>query len=983
MSAIFYACSSDDPQAPKSDDDDDNSEIIDQTIIERAHEQLDYVADLTSTYSDDADKLIENIRLQDFISSVSVDETTVKAITKDGFTIEIDLVPTPCEPAETESDNNKQEQLVTTILSHFDLDSESDDAETVIIDGDDEDNLNSTSRAGSTPPLKYMTNRSILVFSPDETFRKYDWDRVINAVKMAKSSVGAFTINRHAIKSYKPEYFKQFSNFGIVVVGCHGTPEGKLLFPFDGMTEVLKNRYTSMAQDAEQTGVSFAVKKVLNKDGREVGVRKGVFLGEEFFNKYMGDLSRTIVWTAKCYSGRTLAQFRESCVVKKKAVEYYGATAPCTGKEVFDIFDVWFAGVSHGMDLWNAFMEAPEASKVSKILNSGGRYEWNTNSKAKYPKPQATGVKNQTSRSGDSAEPVTVGVRFRYAVDENGKPVDNTSAGVELTNLEDNSITLIPMTAENSKLSNSHPVNETFVISDYDMTLTGLNDKGNYRYRTYMKNGEEMVFSAESFDFTAQNSTIFEIYTKADFIKFLNGQYPWGENVDPDIADHDIVLKNDISVEYTEFAKTKPRLSTFNNIFDGQDHSIRILMSEQPDFSLNGDPHLFYINQGTIKNLTIEFNCSLPASTITGILCQTNTGEIINCNFNFDIENSIGEPHNDSMICQSNHGVISDCSIECISNGTAIQSLMTFDNYGTIKNIAVSLDLKNTLFQGLLYINKGTIDNITFNGDFNMRPTKFNYSYLLCYTNENNVCNCTNNATITPDAVPENNEQLTPLDIFVRMNSKTDGMQPVIENCINNANITGDGIALIGSNWENCIIKNCHNYGNFRSLRSPIAGWYLGAICHSNSGSITGCSNSGDVSASVDDFMRQSGYAGICGRNDGGVISDCINSGNITNDSTGGASGICWISYNGALISDCLNNGMITGTTNTAGICGMNYNIVQNCTNRGNIVQYYKEMEDGKFSQIMVPYESGTESGIKRNCKELGRIIANDKVTIY
>lgn len=888
MSAVFYACSSDDPQAPKSEDD-DNSEIIDQTIIERAHEQLDYIADLTSTYSDDADKLIENIRHQDFISSVSVDETIVKAITKDGFSIEIDLVPAPCEQPETESDNNRQEQLVSTILSHFDLDGESDEDKTIVIDDDDEVNLNSTSRAGYTPSLKYMTNRSILVFSPDTAFRKYDWDRVINAVKMAKSSVGAFTINQHAIKSYKPEYFKQFSNFGIVVVGCHGTPEGKLLFPFDSMTENLKNIYTEKAQDTEQTGVSFAVKKYTTKDGREVKVRKGVYLGEKFFNEYMGDLSRTIVWTAKCYSGRTLAQFRESCVVKKKAVEYYGATAPCTGKEVFDIFDVWFAGVSHGMDLWNAFKEAPEAPKLQKLLNSGGLYEWNTASKAKYPKPQATGVKNQTSRSGNTAEPVTVGVRFRYAVDENGKPADNTSAGVELTNLDDNSIAMIPMTAENSKLCNSHPVNGTFVISDYDMTLTELNDKGHYRYRTYLKNGDEMFFSVESFDFTAQNSMVLEIYTESDFHSFRHSL------IENDYAGKTVVLKKDISVSLKEYENLYYGRQ-FNGAFDGNDKTINITQ-------YTGNTYLIEEigKNGVVKNVAIR-NQSNPGPI--SIICK-NVGTIDGLKYTYDVSDETYSTAWWPYLIGDNYGTIQNCLIDGAQN---YRESFVSGNYGTIKDSEFKT-VTSDLYEHTIGSNYGTIQNIHVIRDYSMPFIQSNHGQVINSTFDGTVTHMSRGI-----AVGDNHEDATVSNcIFNIEAAKTDGGG--IEVCAIDCNygitqdiqIYGNNLSVALKNMPTGKIIGCENHADIEGENTVIWG-----ICYSNGGLISNCRNYGNLSAP---------YAhGICrGAVDvsPGIISDCANYGDIlaVDDPWGYASGICGDSPQMKIVN-CTNEGKISCRNN-------------------------------------------------------------------
>ena len=108
----------------------------------------------------------------------------------------------------------------------------------------------------------------------------------------------------------------------------------------------------------------------------------------------------------------------------------------------------------------------------------------------------------------------------------------------------------------------------------------------------------------------------------------------------------------------------------------------------------------------------------------------------------------------------------------------------------------------------------------------------------------------------------------------------------------------------------------------------------IGAFCGMNEGTITGCVNSSSVAG----YSLQIG--GICGLNEG-IISECGNEGVIRSTGSFSLGGICGGNNNGT-VTYCINNGAVVNTgshiENTGGICGYQFmgsssTSIENCRN--------------------------------------------------
>lgn len=110
----------------------------------------------------------------------------------------------------------------------------------------------------------------------------------------------------------------------------------------------------------------------------------------------------------------------------------------------------------------------------------------------------------------------------------------------------------------------------------------------------------------------------------------------------------------------------------------------------------------------------------------------------------------------------------------------------------------------------------------------------------------------------------------------------------------------------------------------------PYKGWQVGGVCGSNTnqGAITNCYNTGIVRGSET-------VGGVCGSNYG-TITNCSNKGNVGEDDES-VGGVCGSNY--GTITNCNNAGIVSGKSYVGGVCGKNSNggTVTNCNNTGEV----------------------------------------------
>lgn len=142
----------------------------------------------------------------------------------------------------------------------------------------------------------------------------------------------------------------------------------------------------------------------------------------------------------------------------------------------------------------------------------------------------------------------------------------------------------------------------------------------------------------------------------------------------------------------------------------------------------------------------------------------------------------------------------------------------------------------------------------------------------------------------------------------------SDGITGCITGCSNSGDVTagnnnGSASGICGE--TSTPISNCTNSGKVSS-----GGHYAAGICQSaQNATITDCTNSGDVeSQGIAPYFP--GIAGICVRAKNTKISRCVNSGSVSTSVSsdkcdGYVAGICLESSGGSVISHCENKGKV------------------------------------------------------------------------
>ena len=191
------------------------------------------------------------------------------------------------------------------------------------------------------------------------------------------------------------------------------------------------------------------------------------------------------------------------------------------------------------------------------------------------------------------------------------------------------------------------------------------------------------------------------------------------------------------------------------------------------------------------------------------------------------------------------------------------------------------------------------------------------------------------------------------------------------------------------------IITSCYNTGEVSGKES------VGGVCGESFGTITGCYNTGEVSGNYS-------VGGVCGWNVGGTITGCYNTGTVSgsNNNVGGVcayntdagydtigtitgsyntgevsgvesvGGVCGYEYKRCKIIGSYNTGTVSGTGNyVGGVCGFNFVscIITGCyTNNGGV---YGENNNGTVTDCDVM--SDDEFADATVCKLLNTVLQN------
>ena len=211
----------------------------------------------------------------------------------------------------------------------------------------------------------------------------------------------------------------------------------------------------------------------------------------------------------------------------------------------------------------------------------------------------------------------------------------------------------------------------------------------------------------------------------------------------------------------------------------------------------------------------------------------------------------------------------------------------------------------------------------------------------------------------------------------------------LIENCINNANITTDGIGVggvLGHGNSGSVVRNCKNLGTIHYLGDKSNSWLAGVVGYAQGVSLYDCGNEGQII--IDQPTKASCIGGVVSY---GIYNDefinCYN----TADITGGqyVSGVMAYSDQRSLLSwsefkGCYNTGNITSTSTSTGVpVGGVFailpagSLIEDCWNSGNVTTAACNSIGGVLGRNIGPAADNIERAmVLKNCYNTGDVSA-------
>ena len=148
-----------------------------------------------------------------------------------------------------------------------------------------------------------------------------------------------------------------------------------------------------------------------------------------------------------------------------------------------------------------------------------------------------------------------------------------------------------------------------------------------------------------------------------------------------------------------------------------------------------------------------------------------------------------------------------------------------------------------------------------------------------------------------------------------------------------------------------------------------------GIVGSSESGTIENCCNTGSIGVTCS--RSDIAIGGIVGKTSNGTVKTCENTGNVTVDHCTGTGGIVGYAVGGSKVSNCRNSGSIDGNkSKTGGIVGENYGAVLKCYNTGDV---RSDGTTGGIAGRNVSENGGSGSTVE-NCYNIGDVSGSGDV---
>lgn len=423
--------------------------------------------------------------------STSVVDDVLYVSTPDGRNIQIDQYGSfvPSESTEGEIDDSQMYQLLDDIETA--LGNPGGSKASVLSSGSNGEAEESQSQfnTSSTGQKRVLTRRNILLWSPWTNNQAHERAKVKEIARANK-----LTYSEILNKDCTLASVKQFANYDIVVLACHGSKRGELVLPMyaDESFNDLDIRYG-------KNGYTMTKVKV---NGKRVN---GVIPSYNNVKKNFPKLSRTILWTLMCHAYTT-----NSVIMKiadsANAADFYGATNAINTTPL-GYLKKFTPAFYNGATSEKAFMAIANKRAIdySYANNDGtvtGKYCMSALCDVIYQKPRAIEANDNKPRGVMRIDPSmvhAVGLQSLHSLKSSDNGSSEVEAGFWFKNTGTQQVSIVPFSQQS--VENVEVAYYGEMIGQYTVEgKTDNLDEGHYEYRTYIKIDGSYYYSDDTYE---------------------------------------------------------------------------------------------------------------------------------------------------------------------------------------------------------------------------------------------------------------------------------------------------------------------------------------------------------------------------------------------------------------------------------------------------------------------------------------------------
>ena len=489
---LFVACSKDDDAKILVSD-------ADMEVYQQAFD--DAVSFIEADTSIDIKTAVEFVKTLKGVINVVVDDSIVRVTTEGGVNFSIDFYQHP--------DDYTYDSFNESVFQSY-LDSIDNATDNIIPSGYEKTDevfkeylstitrsvanpdRESITRASSNNQNVRLTRRNAAIWAPLGGDYQEESNRII---EIANSTLANEKRKIKVLKGFSPSVFTSFSEYDIVYFSYHGDKDGIISIPSRLLNQEDKAEYK---EEVKQKRVE---KRIRVKDSKRY-IDRYVLL-DTFWEKFLPDLSNTIIFSCVCYLGVDNSHFLQVCK-KKNVADFFAADDECRAKKIVDCFEKFYPLFMRGNCSSKAAFKPFRDFFYYEGLGYAFNYKRFGTKTVYYITSHATGVDNRTTnsrttRSSDESPSIVVNAQLRYASEESDDILKTIEAGICLQDMETKQVTLIPFSSKNI-VSNEKKSYGDVTVSNISASLDNLADEHQYAYCCYTKVDGNVNFSDECYE---------------------------------------------------------------------------------------------------------------------------------------------------------------------------------------------------------------------------------------------------------------------------------------------------------------------------------------------------------------------------------------------------------------------------------------------------------------------------------------------------